>query len=87
MIRHSSLLTSCEVWIKSPQNSVLFRILHGELRKFSFRAHYVEEVYIYAKSTARANKRDNSRRLLPKRLTARLNEYDYKLDLESETLI
>ncbi|MEM1918112.1 MAG: zinc ribbon domain-containing protein, partial [Sulfolobales archaeon] len=52
-----------------------------------FRAHHVKQVYTYAKAVVRACKKSGGRKPVLRRLTARIDRYDYRLDLESRTLI
>ncbi|MEM1935330.1 MAG: hypothetical protein QXD14_01190 [Sulfolobales archaeon] len=70
-----------------PSISTLHGTFYSELRKLGFRAHHVKQIYVYAKAVVKACKRNNGRKPVLRRLTARLDKYDYKLDLESRTLV
>ncbi|MEM1876106.1 MAG: hypothetical protein QXH21_04950, partial [Ignisphaera sp.] len=70
-----------------PSIKALHRMFYSELRNRGFRAHHVKQVYIYAKTVVRASKQNGGRKPVLRRLTARIDRYDYKLDLESRTLI
>ncbi|MEM1623325.1 MAG: hypothetical protein QW543_04220 [Sulfolobales archaeon] len=70
-----------------PSIKTLHRMSYSELRELGFRAHHVKQVYTYAKAVVKACKRNGGRKPVLRRLTARLDKYDYKLDLESRTLV
>ncbi|MEM0066625.1 MAG: hypothetical protein QXH88_06865, partial [Sulfolobales archaeon] len=72
---------------KVPSISTLHGMFYSELRKLGFRAHHVKQIYVYAKAVIKACKRNNGRKPVLRRLTARIDKYDYKLDLESRALI
>ncbi|MEM4775105.1 MAG: hypothetical protein QW489_01940 [Sulfolobales archaeon] len=70
-----------------PSIKTLHMMFYNELRKYGFRAHHVKQVYTYAKAVVRASKQNGGRKPVLRRLTARIDRYDYRLDLESRTLI
>ncbi|MEM4855728.1 MAG: zinc ribbon domain-containing protein, partial [Sulfolobales archaeon] len=72
---------------KVPSIKTLHGMFYSELRKHGFRAHHAKQIYIYAKAVVKACKRNNGRKPVLRRLTARIDKYDYKLDLESRTLV
>ncbi|MEM1696759.1 MAG: IS200/IS605 family accessory protein TnpB-related protein [Desulfurococcaceae archaeon] len=72
---------------KVPSISTLYGMFYSELRKHGFRAHHVKQIYIYAKAVVKATKQNSGKKPVLRKLTARLDKYDYKLDLESRTLI
>ncbi|MEM4784146.1 MAG: zinc ribbon domain-containing protein [Sulfolobales archaeon] len=72
---------------KVPSIKTLHGMFYNELRKHGFRAHHAKQIYIYAKAVVKACKRNNGRKPVLRRLTARMDKYDYKLDLESRTLV
>lgn len=61
-------------------------MFYGELRKHEFRAHHVK-VYVYAKAIVKAAKRNGGKKPVLRKLTARIDKYNCRLDLESRTLI
>ncbi|MEM0066551.1 MAG: zinc ribbon domain-containing protein, partial [Sulfolobales archaeon] len=65
----------------------LHRMFYSELRKLGFRAHHVKQIYVYAKAVVRASKQNGGKKPVLRRLTARIDRYDYRLDLESRMLI
>ncbi|MEM3988700.1 MAG: zinc ribbon domain-containing protein [Sulfolobales archaeon] len=70
-----------------PSIKTLHRMFYSKLRELGFRAHHVKQIYIYAKAVTRASKQNGGKKPVLRRLTARIDRYDYKLDLESRTLI
>jgi len=70
-----------------PSIKTLHRMLYSELRELGFRAHHVKQVYVYAKAVVRANKQNGGKKPVLRRLTARIDRYDYRLDLENRTLV
>jgi putative transposase len=51
-----------------------------------FRAHHAKEIYIYAESLVESARSNGGRKPILRRLSARIDRYDYKLDLDSMTL-
>ncbi|MEM0035702.1 MAG: transposase, partial [Desulfurococcus sp.] len=72
---------------KVPSIKTLHRMFYNELRTHGFRAHHVKQIYVYAKTVVKACKRNNGRKPVLRKLTARLDKYDYKLNLDDRTLI
>ncbi|MEM4653702.1 MAG: hypothetical protein QW535_06370 [Candidatus Nezhaarchaeales archaeon] len=70
-----------------PSIKALHRMFYSELRNRGFRAHHVKQIYTYAKAVVRASKQNGGKKPVLRRLTARVDRYDYRLDLESRTLI
>ncbi|MEM2763068.1 MAG: zinc ribbon domain-containing protein [Sulfolobales archaeon] len=70
-----------------PSIKALHRMFYSELRNRGFRAHHVKQIYVYAKAVVRASKQNGGRKPVLRRLTARVDKYDYKLDLKDRTLI
>ncbi|MEM3988311.1 MAG: hypothetical protein QXZ22_06870 [Sulfolobales archaeon] len=70
-----------------PSIKTLHRMLYSELRNRGFRAHHVKQVYIYAKAVVKACKKSGGRKPVLRRLTARIDRYDYRLDLENRALV
>ncbi|MEM4593009.1 MAG: hypothetical protein QW196_06370 [Sulfolobales archaeon] len=61
-------------------------MFYSELRRYGFRAHHVKQVYVYAKAIVKASRENGGKKPVLRRLTTRVNKYDYGLDLESGTL-
>ncbi|MEM4054144.1 MAG: zinc ribbon domain-containing protein [Desulfurococcaceae archaeon] len=70
-----------------PSITTLHKMFYSELKRYGFRAHHVKQIYIYAKTVVRASKQNGGRKPVLRRLTARIDRYDYKLDLENKTLV
>ncbi|MEM4984429.1 MAG: IS200/IS605 family accessory protein TnpB-related protein, partial [Sulfolobales archaeon] len=70
-----------------PSIKALHRMFYSELKELGFRAHHVKQIYVYAKAVVKASKQNGGKKLVLRRLTARVDKYDYKLDLENRTLI
>ncbi|MEM2206877.1 MAG: hypothetical protein QXK16_06625, partial [Sulfolobales archaeon] len=69
-----------------PSIKTLHRLFYSELKRYNLRAHHVKQVYTYAKAVVRASKQNGGRKPVLRRLTARVDKYDYRLNLESRTL-
>ncbi|MEM4518689.1 MAG: hypothetical protein QXH46_05035, partial [Sulfolobales archaeon] len=69
-----------------PSIKALHKMFYSELMRYGFRAHHVKQVYTYAKAVVRASRQNGGRKPVLRRLTARVDRYDYRLDLESRTL-
>ncbi|MEM4814771.1 MAG: zinc ribbon domain-containing protein [Ignisphaera sp.] len=69
-----------------PSIKTLHRMLYSKLRESGFRAHHVKQIYTYAKAVVKACKRSSGKKPVLRRLTARVDRYDYRLDLENRTL-
>ncbi|MEM0066420.1 MAG: zinc ribbon domain-containing protein [Sulfolobales archaeon] len=72
---------------KVPSIKTLHMMFYNELRKYGFRAHHVKQIYVYAKAVVRASKQSGGKKPVLRRLTARIDRYDYRLDLESRMLV
>jgi putative transposase len=64
----------------------LHRLFYSDLVSMGFRAHHAKEVYVYAKSLVDSAKSNGGRKPVLRRLSARVDKYDYRLDLDSMTL-
>ncbi|MEM4718269.1 MAG: hypothetical protein QXE81_05880 [Desulfurococcaceae archaeon] len=72
---------------KVPSISVLHRMFYSELRRHGSGEHHVKQIYVYAKAVVKASKQNGRKKPVLSRLTARIDRYDYKLDMESGALI
>jgi putative transposase len=52
-----------------------------------FRAHHAKEIYVYAESLVDSARSNGGRKPVLRKLSARIDKYDYRLDLDSMTLI
>jgi putative transposase len=64
----------------------LHKLFYNNLVSMGFRAHHAKEVYIYAKSLVDSARSNGGRKPVLRKLSARIDKYDYKLDLGSMTL-
>jgi putative transposase len=64
----------------------LHRLFYSDLVSMGFRAHHAKEVYLYAKSLVDSARGNGGRKPMLRRLSARVDRYDYRLDLDSMTL-
>ena len=64
----------------------LHKLFYNNLVSMGFRAHHAKEVYIYAKSLVDSARSNSGRKPVLRKLSARIDKYDYKLDLGSMTL-
>ncbi|MEM1668614.1 MAG: zinc ribbon domain-containing protein [Thermofilaceae archaeon] len=89
LYRDATQLVVNNLWSlnKVPSIKTLHRMFYSELRNRGFRAHHVKQIYVYAKAVVRASKQSGGKKPVLRRLTARVDRYDYRLDLESRTLI
>ena len=54
--------------------------------KLGLRAHHAKEVYVYAESLVGSARGNGGRKPVLRKLSARIDKYDYRLDLDSMTL-
>jgi putative transposase len=64
----------------------LHRLFYSDLVKLGLRAHHAKEVYVYAKSLVGSARGNGGRKPILRRLSARVDRYDYRLDLDSMAL-
>ncbi len=78
-----------QIWNEKnlPSVKTLHRRFYHELRSKGFRAHHVKQIYYHARCVVKAVKRVKGNKPVSRKLTARIDKYDYKLDLENQELI
>jgi putative transposase len=64
----------------------LHRLFYNNLVSMGFRAHHAKEIYVYAESVIKSARGNGGRKPILRRLSARIDKYDYKLDLDGMTL-
>jgi putative transposase len=64
----------------------LHRLFYSDLVSIGFRAHHAKEIYVYAGSLVDSARGNGGRKPILRRLSARVDKYDYKLDLDTMTL-
>lgn len=70
-----------------PSIKILHKMFYSELRGRGFRAHHVKQIYRYARNIVKAVRRVGGSKPVLRRLTARIDKYDYKLDLGKQELV
>jgi len=65
----------------------LHRLFYNNLLSMGFRAHHAKEIYVYAESLVDSARSNGGRKPVLRKLSARIDKYDYRLDLDSMTLI
>jgi len=88
MYRDAVQLVVNELWSLDGKLSKkkLHEAFYEKLRKIGFRAHHVKEIYVYAKSIVESAKSNGGERPVLRKITARIDKYDYKLDLNNRVL-
>jgi putative transposase len=64
----------------------LHRLFYNNLVSMGFRAHHAKEIYVYAESLVESAKSNGGRKPALRRLSARVDKYDYRLDLDNMVL-
>uniref|UniRef100_A0A7J3XYP8 Transposase n=1 Tax=Thermogladius calderae TaxID=1200300 RepID=A0A7J3XYP8_9CREN len=64
----------------------LHKLFYSELVSMGFRAHHAKEIYVYAKSIVESARSNGGRKPVLRKLSVRVDKYDYKLDLDDMTL-
>jgi len=64
----------------------LHRLFYSDLISMGFRAHHAKEIYINAKNLMESARGNGGRKPVLRKLSARIDKYDYKLDLDNMTL-
>jgi putative transposase len=64
----------------------LHRLFYSDLMSMGFRAHHAKEVYLYARSLVESARGNGGRKPVLRKLSARVDRYDYRLDLDSMVL-
>ncbi|MEM0197298.1 MAG: hypothetical protein QXK66_06650, partial [Sulfolobales archaeon] len=70
-----------------PSIKTLHGMFYSKLRELGFRAHHVKQIYVYAKAVVKATKQNDGKKPVLRKLSARIDKYDYKLDLENRMLV
>jgi len=64
----------------------LHRLFYSDLMRLGFRAHHAKEIYINAKNLIESARGNSGRKPVLRKLSAKIDKYDYKLDLDNMTL-
>jgi putative transposase len=76
------------IWSTSDKLSKkkLHKLFYNNLVSMGFRAHHAKEIYAYAESLVESARSNGGRKPVLRRLSARIDKYDYRLDLDNTTL-
>ncbi len=72
---------------KLPSINQLHQMFYKILRKQGFRAHQCKQIYKYARAIVKSAKENNGNKPVLKKLSARLDKYDAKVDLENQLVV
>jgi putative transposase len=88
LYRDAVQLVIDRIWSLSERLSKrkLHSLFYSNLVSMGFRAHHAKEVYMYAESLVKSAKSNGGRKPVLRKLSARVDRYDYRLDLDSMTL-
>ena len=64
----------------------LHKLFYNDLVSLGFRAHHAKEIYVYAESVIKSARGNGGRKPILRKLSARIDKYNYKLDLDDMTL-
>jgi len=64
----------------------LHRLFYNNLVSMGFRAHHAKEIYVYAESVVKSARGNGGRKPILRRLSARVDKYDYRLYLDNMVL-
>ena len=70
-----------------PSLKSLHKRFYYELRSRGFRAHHVKQIYCCARSIVKASKKAHGSKPVLRKLSVRIDKYDYKLSLEGQELV
>jgi len=64
----------------------LHRLFYSDLMRLGFRAHHAKEIYVYTESLVESARSNGGRKPIIRRLSARVDKYDYRLHLDNMVL-
>jgi putative transposase len=64
----------------------LHRLFYSDLMRLGFRAHHAKEIYVYAESLVESARGNGGRKPILRKLSARVDKYDYRLYLDNMVL-
>jgi len=88
LYRDAVQLVVDRIWSINGEFSInkLHKLFYNDLTSMGFRAHHAKEIYVYAKSLVGSAKNNGGGKPILRRLSARVDKYDYKLDLDDMSL-
>jgi len=89
LYRDAVQLVVNEIWglEEVPSRRRLHEAFYDRLRKLGFRAHHAKQIYTYAKSVVVSARSNGGRKPILRRLSARVDKYDYRLNLGNMVLV
>jgi len=89
LYRDAVQLVVNELWSLNTKLSKksLHRMFYDKLRALGFRAHHVKQIYTCAQSIVESAKANGGGKPVLRKLTVRMDKYDYRLDLEDKILV
>lgn len=89
LFRDATQLVLNALWSSEtiPSLKTLHRMFYRELVSCGLRAHHAKQVYSYAKAIVKSVRGNNGKKPILRKLTARIDKYDYKLELENKILM
>jgi len=87
--RDATQLVVNELWSLDAKLSKrkLHEMFYEKLRRLGFRAHHVKQIYTYAQSIVVSARSNAGKKPVIRKLAARIDRYDYRLDLNTTTLV
>jgi putative transposase len=88
LYRDAVQLVVDRIWSINGEFSInkLHKLFYNDLTSMGFRAHHAKEIYVYAKSLVGSAKNNGGGKPILRRLSARVDKYDYELDLDDMSL-
>ena len=72
---------------KIPSINQLHQMFYKILREQGFRAHQCKQIYKYARALAKSARENNGKKPILRKLSARVDKYDAKVDLENQLVV
>ena len=72
---------------KLPSINQLHQMFYRMLREQGFRAHQAKQIYKYALSIVKSAKENNGKKPVLRKLSARLDKYDARVELENQLVV
>ncbi|MEL9908810.1 MAG: RNA-guided endonuclease TnpB family protein [Desulfurococcus sp.] len=89
LFRDATQLVVNSMWSleTTPSLKTLHKIFYSKLVSYGLRAHHAKQIYSYAKAIVKSAKRNSGKKPILRKLTARIDKYDYRLNLENRILV
>ncbi|MEM0035480.1 MAG: RNA-guided endonuclease TnpB family protein [Desulfurococcus sp.] len=89
LFRDATQLVVNSMWSldEVPSIKTLHKMFYSKLVSYGLRAHHAKQIYCYARAIVKSVKKNGGRKPVLRKLTARIDKYDYRLNLENKTLV